>query len=789
MFSDSELTEKDITGQSKKRGRLLAGNFFSPNIERTKTRQTTLGSGRDALNTYQQRLQRFATLENQDPVQRSGSRPSENQDRNSQRHEVWSGTQILNTPITSTRSKPLAKPVSPQLAKSPADFGASKDKETNDTSYIRRVKQALLERSEKQNEELRMSPKVKENIDMLNFKKLKNITSGMQMNMFVSNTILGSNTLMTDELNKSATGKSKKRPLQPRDLNSGRGLASGSADVLLQKQNDNDISRSSVNSRDRSASRTTAQKQMKTLAGQDEDSKITKAEQESTAEKLVEIVPDQVKSSRLKSLANLEEIVYNIYNLISQDRDPYECIRQYSDLAQDNQFNYLENMLKFKSMKTLYSRLMKVERWLIVYLFYFTIQEEDRDRHKLAMLEICDILYKNMSFLVAWTSRLDSKVSFKNISIQVQVSQYSSSRFVEAANLHIKSAAQKLNQIASGISKTAVDSLAAFCEKMDKWSVNKAFEKGFESFYEAFIAKGVISVSYQDKENSGGQQEKAPAQPVNPTDSLLETNFSKETPQKAQLMPRRMEEIPTERKSFGDKLIIQELRDLDGPYVGSVHIDKMDSPFFLFQPDTQKVKQKKALIPPIRSDREYTLVLDLDETLIHFDENPDGTSQFLIRPYAQSFLKEVSKCYELIIFTAALKDYADFILDRLDTEGCISHRLYRYHCSFSENVYHKDLSKIGRPLDKILIVDNNAENFQQQPDNGIYIKSWYNDPNDEALKRLTPLLTDIVHKQYSDVRVALKKYKEKMMRKLKEDRRLMSDFTLSIERPPGIDKD
>ena len=103
--------------------------------------------------------------------------------------------------------------------------------------------------------------------------------------------------------------------------------------------------------------------------------------------------------------------------------------------------------------------------------------------------------------------------------------------------------------------------------------------------------------------------------------------------------------------------------------------------------------------------------MDLDETLIHFEETPEG-SQFLIRPHAQWFLKEVSKYYEIIIFTAALKDYADFILDRLDTEGAVTHRLYRNNCSFSENVYQKDLNKLGRDLSKVLIVDNNAENFQ-----------------------------------------------------------------------------
>jgi Dullard-like phosphatase family protein len=165
-----------------------------------------------------------------------------------------------------------------------------------------------------------------------------------------------------------------------------------------------------------------------------------------------------------------------------------------------------------------------------------------------------------------------------------------------------------------------------------------------------------------------------------------------------------------------------------------------DIPVFLFQPNTNEMREDRMLLPPMEQDREYTLVLDLDETLIHFEEKPDGNSQFLIRPFAQYFLKQVSQYYEVVIFTAALQDYADYILDRMDTAKCIRHRLYRQHTNFDQNIYQKDLSRLGRDLSRMLIVDNNAENFQLQPDNGIYIKSWYDDPNDQALAQLCPLL-------------------------------------------------
>ena len=57
----------------------------------------------------------------------------------------------------------------------------------------------------------------------------------------------------------------------------------------------------------------------------------------------------------------------------------------------------------------------------------------------------------------------------------------------------------------------------------------------------------------------------------------------------------------------------------------------------------------------------YTLILDLDETLVHF-RDIDGGGEFLIRPYAEEFLEEMGKYYEIVIFTAAIKSYADYIL-------------------------------------------------------------------------------------------------------------------------------
>jgi len=65
----------------------------------------------------------------------------------------------------------------------------------------------------------------------------------------------------------------------------------------------------------------------------------------------------------------------------------------------------------------------------------------------------------------------------------------------------------------------------------------------------------------------------------------------------------------------------------------------------------------------------YTLVLDLDETLIHYNEEVHRSIQgiqFNTRPFANDFLIEMSKFFELVIFTAADQTYADEVLDKLD---------------------------------------------------------------------------------------------------------------------------
>ncbi len=73
----------------------------------------------------------------------------------------------------------------------------------------------------------------------------------------------------------------------------------------------------------------------------------------------------------------------------------------------------------------------------------------------------------------------------------------------------------------------------------------------------------------------------------------------------------------------------------------------------------------------------YTLVLDLDETLLHYFEKNEYEGELKIRPGADEFLAHMAVHFEIVIFTAAMQDYADWALDHFENGHLIAARFYR----------------------------------------------------------------------------------------------------------------
>ena len=123
------------------------------------------------------------------------------------------------------------------------------------------------------------------------------------------------------------------------------------------------------------------------------------------------------------------------------------------------------------------------------------------------------------------------------------------------------------------------------------------------------------------------------------------------------------------------------------------------------------------------------------------------------RPFVDEFLEFLSEKFELVVFTAALEEYASLVVDRLDRKALISHRLYRTSCRETEGKLVKDLNATGRDLRKVVLVDDNPNSYSIQPENAIPIRPFTNDFSDSEVRRLIEFFRRI--DEYEDIREAV----------------------------------
>ena len=176
----------------------------------------------------------------------------------------------------------------------------------------------------------------------------------------------------------------------------------------------------------------------------------------------------------------------------------------------------------------------------------------------------------------------------------------------------------------------------------------------------------------------------------------------------------------------------------------------------------EKHKIKIPFLPPMDTNKyKYTLVLDLDETLVHYIEEKDR-HYVQVRPFAEYFISEMGKYFELVIFTSAEEEYANIVLEEIDKYKVITHKLYRRHVEYNDGLCLKDLDKIGRDIKRVCIIDNDKNNFKLHAENGIEIKEFLGEQDDNELDLLGDLLMSIIESNADDIRPIIKDIKNKM---------------------------
>lgn len=195
----------------------------------------------------------------------------------------------------------------------------------------------------------------------------------------------------------------------------------------------------------------------------------------------------------------------------------------------------------------------------------------------------------------------------------------------------------------------------------------------------------------------------------------------------------------------------------------------------VFVPTSENMDQSSAadyghenLLPPQTPDiaGRKCLVLDLDETLVHSSFTEIWNADFVIavdvegtvhdvyvakRPGVDEFIKRVSELYEVVVFTASVSKYGDPLLDRLDPNNYVHHRLFRESCLQVEGSYIKNLAWLGRNLHDVVIIDNSPSAYSLQPFNAVPVSSWFSDVHDNELLDMVPILEDLAAKNVTDV--------------------------------------
>lgn len=155
----------------------------------------------------------------------------------------------------------------------------------------------------------------------------------------------------------------------------------------------------------------------------------------------------------------------------------------------------------------------------------------------------------------------------------------------------------------------------------------------------------------------------------------------------------------------------------------------------------------------------FTLVLDLNETLIYSDWKRDRGWRTFKRPGVDAFLEHMAQFYEIVVYSDQLSMYVDPVVERLDKKQCVRYRLSRAATRYQDGKHYRDLSKLNRDPKKILYVSGHALESSLQPENCVEIKPWKLEDDDTELLDLIPFLEYVARIRPADIRPVLESYK------------------------------
>ena len=427
------------------------------------------------------------------------------------------------------------------------------------------------------------------------------------------------------------------------------------------------------------------------------------------------ILKNEIISFRIDDLVVLEEKILDVLISLEDDKPAYYSCFDFINYLKNNCeiFHNLNFLIKNQEEFTVIKNGINYIIFSIILLFDFSYKKEFLNQFILLFKEIINFNYQNLIFIYKYLLDNTLLSEIKNI-WELKLSQFISSVFNEKYN-------------------------------------NTSFENNIDiNDKEKINDKGNILIQIKNNINFLYQTMKIIIKNYKNKNSNILFYFLKDIHKKSSL-----KEIFT---FFKNKIL--HSNGLFG-YMSPNIVLKQNSTFkTVSSPFLKTISKKK-----------YTLVLGLEDTLINFQfssTNNNTISGILkFRPGINHFLTKIKKYFEVIVFSLYPQKIGDYLIDTIEKkEKFFDYRFFIQHSIIYDNEFVKDLKRIGRPLDKIIIVDNLPQNYRLNKKNGINIKSYWEDaPNDVALSELSSILIKIA-RDGGDVRDGIEKYRDEIIGKV-----------------------
>lgn len=109
------------------------------------------------------------------------------------------------------------------------------------------------------------------------------------------------------------------------------------------------------------------------------------------------------------------------------------------------------------------------------------------------------------------------------------------------------------------------------------------------------------------------------------------------------------------------------------------------------------------------------------------------------RPHLREFLKAVSQIFDVYIYTAGNKKYANHVLDTIDKDKIIAKRFFRDNCRKENGMFYKDLKhlkRVSKTKKDMILVDDNTISVGNNYPYSIAIKEFEGDQSDKELVKV-----------------------------------------------------